>query len=81
MNAWETRADDFHFRHRTKNNNDKVNFITSHVFKMIKPLELDDEASYLKLGPSWRLKQDNQDLVFQYLSNDIWITKMSFSPS
>ena len=43
MKSWEQRADTFHFKHRTKNNNDKVSLLTSHAFKFNKPIELEDE--------------------------------------
>ena len=62
MKSWEQRADTFHFKHRTKNNNDKVSLLTSHAFKFNKPIELEDEGSYLQLG-KWRFIERGNTLL------------------
>ena len=80
MKSWEKRADTFHFKHRTKNNNDKVSLLTSHAFKFNKPIELEDEGSYLQLG-KWRFIEKGDTLCIQKQTTDTsgdtqWITKM-----
>ena len=76
MKSWEKRAATFHFRHRTSGNDDKVSLITSHAFKFNKPIELDDNDNYIKIGQNWRLKQVGTDLVIQHSDDGVnWTSK------
>ena len=80
MRTWEQRADSFRFIHRTRNNNDKVSLITSHAFKFNKPIEMENEGSYLQLG-KWRFIEQGEALCIQSKTIDasgniLWTTKL-----
>ena len=81
MNSWEKRADEFHFRHRTFTNDNKVKFITNNAFQLNKPIELNDNESYIKIGNNWRFKQVEMNMVLQFSpdGDNNWTDKRTLS--